>query len=126
RPGTRAMGRILDDRGIGYVPTATQLEDRFRKLVERAGLPQPERQRQLGDAEAPAGRVDFVWPDSGLVVEVDGRRWHTAKLDMDADRRRDQRLVAGGYRVIRVTWDDMVDRPDETAGILCRALGRAA
>jgi very-short-patch-repair endonuclease len=35
-------------------------------------------------------KVDFFWPDHGLVVETDGRRYHRTPAQQGRDRRRDQ------------------------------------
>jgi very-short-patch-repair endonuclease len=51
--------------------------------------------------------VDFLWPDRRLVVETDGRATHATPVPFQRDRRRDQILVAAGYRVARATWDQM-------------------
>lgn len=49
--------------------------------------------------------VDFLVPSARLVVEVDGGV-HLSRRD--DDRRRDQALVELGYRVVRVTAEDVV------------------
>lgn len=46
------------------------------------------------------GRVDFVIGER-LVIEVDGAAYHTDPVKFEADRRRDARLSARGYRVLR-------------------------
>ena len=48
-------------------------------------------------------RVDFVWPDLGLVVETDGLRYHRTAAAQARDRLRDQRLAAAGLTVLRFT-----------------------
>jgi very-short-patch-repair endonuclease len=55
--------------------------------------------------------VDFLWRVEKLVVEVDGHGFHGHRAAFERDRRRDQRLVAAGYRVIRVTWRQLVGEP---------------
>ena len=65
------------------------------------------------------GRVDFWWPDLGLVGEFDGRMKY--RLDGVEDGRpledrlwtektREDRLRAAGARVARWTWDVAMDR----------------
>lgn len=53
-------------------------------------------------------RVDFCWPEVRLVLEVDGARWHP---DPGRDQLRDNRLAALGYRVVRLTWRQVVGDP---------------
>ena len=110
RPGIAVIRAILEAREPGYVAVESELEARFVELVRRAGLPEPRRQLQTGDASSWIGRVDFAYPEARLVVEVDGRRHHTAMLDRESDRARDNRLVAAGWRVVRFTWKDLTSR----------------
>ena len=46
-------------------------------------------------------RLDFL-VDEGLVVEVDGARWHSSPSAVKRDRARDEVLTAKGYRVLRI------------------------
>jgi very-short-patch-repair endonuclease len=50
-------------------------------------------------------RVDFCFQAVGLVVEVDGAKWHP---DPARDQARDNALAALGWRVMRYTWADVV------------------
>jgi len=102
RKGIALMRRLLDVRGDGYEATASELEDRFLSLVREAGLPEPVRQVNAGDDRAWIGRVDFAYPEARLIIELDGRKTHTAQLDLEADQARDSRLIAAGWRPMRV------------------------
>jgi hypothetical protein len=126
RRGIRVMRRLLDERGNGIAPPASELEARFLKVIRAAGLPEPVRQADVGDGAGWVGRVDFVYPQAKVLIELDGRRYHSALLDLEADRSRDNRLVAGGWRVMRVTWAQLRDRPDEVVGLIRRLLRIAA
>ena len=48
-------------------------------------------------------RVDFHWPDLGLVVETDGLTYHRTPAQQNVDRRRDQAHTAAGLNVLRFT-----------------------
>ena len=48
--------------------------------------------------------VDFLWQRERVIVETDGRQTHETPVAFQNDRRRDQFLVAAGYRVLRITW----------------------
>jgi very-short-patch-repair endonuclease len=125
RSGVGTMRRLLADRGEGEVVPASKLEARFRRLVREHRLPMPTFEADLGD-EAWIGRVDAVWRDALLVVELDGRRWHDGRLALERDRARDNRLMAQGWRVLRFTWDDLARRPLEAVATVLRALGQPA
>lgn len=121
RPGTRAVRLVLarasDWRGI----TRRELESRFRDLVDRSGLPQPDRNfsLDLGDRFVEA---DVVWPKARLIVELDGFAFHRTRAAFERDRERDRLAVAAGWRVIRITWWQLADRPREVVRDLRRAL----
>ncbi len=56
-------------------------------------------------------RVDALVPASALVVEADGRTWHTRLEDFERDRRRDAEAAAAGFQTLRFTYDQLVDEP---------------
>jgi hypothetical protein len=61
--------------------------------------------------------ADFFWEKERVIVETDGRETHETPTAFQDDRRRDQFLVAAGYRVLRVTWDQI---QGERAAVLHR------
>jgi hypothetical protein len=126
RAGTAVLRRLVEARDDGHVPPESELEALFLAVVAAAGLPSPARQLQLGGTEAPVGRVDFAYRHARLVIEADSRRHHSSWLDTEADRRRDARLLAAGWHVLRVTWDQLARRPDEVVAALGGALARAS
>lgn len=125
RAGVKLMRSLVEARRGAYVPPASELEARFLGLVRQAGLPEPERQAAVG-GDTQAGRVDMVWRDRKLVAELDSRRHHSALLDAKEDVRRDVAAAAGGWRVLRVTWEDVFAYPDRTMVRLGAALDGAA
>jgi very-short-patch-repair endonuclease len=54
-----------------------------------------------------AGRVDLLVGDR-LVVELDGREWHSSDEAYAEDRRRDLVLQELGYAVMRLTYDQVM------------------
>jgi len=65
----------------------------------------------LTRARAAVARADFAWPDARLLLECDGRRWHDPADARDRDRRRDNEVVRLGWRVLRVSRDEVVRHP---------------
>lgn len=108
-------GGAADERGRPF--TRSEAERRFLRLVRSAGLPAPETNVVVLGHE-----VDFLWRERQLVVEVDGFRYHGSRPAFENDRRRDTRLVAGGYRVMRLSWRQIVDEPRPTLVALTRTL----
>lgn len=125
RGGSALMRQLLGERGAGYIPPASGLEARFFALLVEAGMPLPDRQVDVGGV-AWAGRVDFCYRHARLVVEVDSDIHHSAKLDAEADARRDQALRAAGWRVVRVEQREVWDRPQDALEKVRAALATAA
>jgi len=57
-----------------------------------------------------------VWFAQRVAIELDSRTFHDNDPDFATDRRRSRRLAGVGWQVVRATWLDLEDRPDELAG----------
>ena len=68
--------------------------------------------------------VDFAWRDRGLVVETDGYRFHRGRTAFEDDRARDLRLRQAGLDVIRLSYRQVLDGPEQVASALRRALSQ--
>lgn len=93
--------RLIIDRAT-WVPTRSELERMFVPLAHRAELPPPVPQSQVNGFQ-----VDFYWPDLGLVVEVDGGRFHRTPAQQTRDVRRDQAHMRAGLRQLRFTYEQV-------------------
>ena len=76
----------------------------------------------VSDTDGVIGVVDLLFGAQRLVIEVDGERSHSGHRAFVADRRRQNRLVNAGYRVLRFTWWDLTQRPDDVVAQIRRAL----
>jgi hypothetical protein len=85
------------------------LEREFLKIVENWDLPKPETQvvHEL-DGEFVA-RVDFLFRDHNIVVEVSGARGHSTAADRAKDARRRNQLQELGRVVLEFTYSDVID-----------------
>lgn len=121
-PGRTGRGRLraLLEAERGPAVTRSEAERRLQALVERSELPWPQFNQWLH-----GHLVDAVWPEHRLVVEVDGYAVHGQRRAFESDRRRDQRLAAAGYTVIRVTWRQLRDEPMAVVARLAQALALA-
>jgi very-short-patch-repair endonuclease len=97
--------------------TRSEAERRLRRLIRAARLPRPITNTRLAGWE-----VDAFWPAHRLVVEVDGFAYHGNRAAFERDRRKDATLTAAGYRVIRVTWRQLLDEPHAVVALLARLL----
>jgi predicted transcriptional regulator of viral defense system len=120
-PKVRAL---LAEHYVGSTATDSDFEDRLIPLIYAAGLPLPQTQAYivLEDGE-PALRRDFVWPDQRVNVETDGERFHRTRQAFERDRRNDQRLASAGWRIIRITWNQLEREPDRIIATIARLLG---
>lgn len=114
KPGVRNLTTVLDDRGPGQAPPASQLERDFFALVRRSPLRDPYRQYPLPRKDGVRNLSDAAWPEVKLIVEVDGRRWHQRLADMKRDRDRDMQAAAAGWLVVRLLHEHVVGAPEET------------
>jgi very-short-patch-repair endonuclease len=119
QPGVPALRRLLDRRTFRL--TDSELERRFLRLVERTGLPVP----QTG-VRVNGFRVDFFWPEPGLVVETDGLRYHRTPAQQAKDRRRDQVHTAAGLTTLRFTHAQVRYESAEVGETLLRVAERLA
>lgn len=125
RPATPLMRDLIEHVAPGYVPPATVLEADYRDLCDRFGLPQGVRQVNAG-GDAWIGRVDVIYREQKLIVELDSRRWHNTSAAFESDRTRTNELVLSGWRVVRITWRMIHDDPEGVARLIRSLLAAAA
>jgi very-short-patch-repair endonuclease len=96
------------------LPTHTRrdLEARFTTFLNDRRFPAPQTNVLIEGKE-----VDFAWPASRLVIELDSWEYHRTRAAFEDDRRTDRRLKAAGWTVLRVTWRDL-DEPGRLAAEL--------
>jgi len=111
RPGAGRLRRLLDRDT--FVLTETRLEQLFVPIARDVGLPLPETQVWLN-----GHRVDFFWPDLGLVVEADSLRYHRTATKQAADARRDQAHTAAGLTTLRFPHYQVRHEPERVRQIL--------
>jgi very-short-patch-repair endonuclease len=76
----------------------------------------PLTQYAVTGADGQEYRVDFCWPSSRVIVEVDGLAKygdtpHEVRVNKKRELERQRALEAEGWTVIRWTWDDLVRDP---------------
>lgn len=125
RAGIQLFREILDARDDDFVPTESDLEDLCLAVLAAAGLEAPERQVVLGDGEL-IGRVDLLYRRARLVIEVDSRTWHDGWKATIEDRRRDAKLMAAGWQVLRVTYWQLTHEPEPFIAAVRAVLARSA
>lgn len=117
RAGVPALRAALAElaRGAGII--RSELEECFQAFLISAGLPRPKTNVLVEGFE-----VDCAWPERRLIVELDGHASHAHTHAFEADRSRDRRLEAAGWRVIRITWRQLQEEPHLVEADLRRLL----
>lgn len=100
----------------------TFLERAFLKLLRKAHIPLPTPQVVHRREGRHVARVDFLFPDHGVVVEVSGGRGHSTAAERAKDARRRNELQQLGRLVLEFTYEDVTRRPEVVLATLQRAL----
>lgn len=110
--GLPMLRRIVAERDSeAYQPPNTELERLLYRLLDRPELPEYVRQLPINYPTRTA-TVDAYIPVWHMIVEGDGRRWHTRKADFERDRKRDNSAAAAGLLVIRLSYQMLSDDPE--------------
>jgi very-short-patch-repair endonuclease len=117
RPGVAFLRETLDRRT--FTLTDSALERRLLPIARRAGLARP-----LTQCLVNGFRVDFFWPELGLVVETDGLRYHRTPAEQGRDRLRDQTHAAAGLTPLRFTRAQVRYEPDAVHATLAAVAAR--
>ncbi len=121
RWGCRLIDDLIVDSG-GH----SMLERRFLQLVREAGLPRPLTQVVHRKDGRQIARVDFLFEQVGVVVEVSGRLGHSSPAERAHDAQRRNELQDIGRRVYEYTWEDITTRTGFTRRTLIERLRPAA
>jgi very-short-patch-repair endonuclease len=124
RRGTKQLLRAVAPwrryrRGIKI---RSRMEAKLLPLLSEAALPIPQTNAKLRLA-GKAYEVDFLWREQKLVVETDGGRFHDNPAAEERDSGRNRALAKAGYRLRRLGWEDLRDRPEQTMAEIARLLG---
>ncbi len=102
------------------------LEREFLRLLDEHGLPKPLCQQVVGRAGDRLVRVDFRFPDTPVIVEVMGYRYHKTKQQLARDSERMNVLVAQGMQPYQFTYEQVMGDPDNVVDTVRQALARQA
>jgi Transcriptional regulator, AbiEi antitoxin len=94
--GMALIRRLVAERVGEQGLTASPFERRLLRGLRGAGLPTPESQFVIAE-DGFYARVDFAYPDRGLVIEADSYRWHDGRAAFERDRWRISELASRGW-----------------------------
>ncbi len=120
RVGNRVRRELLlDSRDEPW----SAAERRLHQLLRAAGIARMEGEPSLVLVDGAS-----YYPDARffgrirLLIEVDGREFHSDPDVFESDRWRQNLLILDGWCVLRFTWRMLEERPDEVVAIIRRAL----
>jgi hypothetical protein len=125
---TRWMADFLDVRSESPGESASRV-----RMVQD-GIPEPELQREIVDADGVVvARVDFAWEEQRTVGEFDGaikygrllKPGQTPQDVLEAQRRREDAIRGAGWEVARWGWPEL-GRPGEIADRIRQAFRLSA
>jgi very-short-patch-repair endonuclease len=119
RPALMAIRR-LRSLAEHAAPAESPMETRLRWLLIQAGLPRPDVQADLRDADGRfVGRADLYYRSVRLVIEYDGAHHRDRLVE---DNRRQNAMINAGFHILRFTAADIHQRPEVVAAQVRRAL----
>jgi hypothetical protein len=109
--GTAALRALLDRAGVTGSHPPSVLEAKTRRLIQKAGLPQPQCELIVGvNGEY---RLDFTWPELMLAIEVDGWMYHSSFEAFHGNKTRKNTLTVQGYAILEYTWVHVTQTPHD-------------
>jgi hypothetical protein len=87
------------------------LESVSRLVLPRLGVPAPELQKSIFDADGRlVGRSDFYWDEVGVVGEADGRAKYVERRVLVREKERQEQFEDLGLVVVRWGWEQVTMR----------------
>jgi hypothetical protein len=108
-PGIRRARGAL---AVADARAESPLESLSRLVLRKLEVPVPELQATLCDENGVfLGRVDFYWPEPGVVGEADGLAKYDSRAVLLDEKRRQDGMEALGLVVVRWDWTEVTRRP---------------
>lgn len=112
-PGARILRTLVSQRTARTRATESGFETRLFALLRKSRLPLPQTQLEIRDGEKLIARVDFAYAGQRFIIEAHSFRWHSGRSSWERDVQRDKRLRRLGWRLLYVTYEDLVQRPEQ-------------
>ncbi len=123
--GASLLASLVERASTG---TRSEAEQRMAGLLRRSGTGPWEPNFPVTDASGRVlAEIDFAHVGLRIAIEVDGRAHHSDRRSFERDRSRQNELVLRGWLVLRFTWEQITQRPDEViAAVIAAVVRRAA
>lgn len=109
RNGTRRFATVMNSRPMWTRPPESDLELRLLRGLATRGLDLIPQYIVVLDGGRSV-RLDMADPEIRLAVEVDHVTWHTDRMQVQRDKRRDRAMIRLGWTVLRITDEDVDKR----------------
>lgn len=104
RRGTHLLSALVTRYALVPIHrTRSDAEAYALELLAAANVPPPRVNRRIAGEEA-----DLSWPAHRLIIEIDGPQYHRHAAE---DARKQALWERAGWRVLRISSDDVFDRP---------------
>ena len=110
RSGSGRLASVLAVHAAGSTRTRSHMEEMFLAICDRHQLPRPDVNVHVEGYEC-----DFVWREQRLIVETDGGAAHSTTRAKRRDPVRDADLMIAGWRVWRLSYEQLLRNPDTVA-----------
>jgi very-short-patch-repair endonuclease len=117
-PRRRGSARLVElARQSPSSRTRSGGEEEMLRLLRRSRIHQPLVNAQVGE-----WNVDFYWPEHRLVVEVDGIDFHSSRVNIERDHRKDLEMRKLGIDVMRFVGRQVRREPEMLLVTIAREL----
>jgi very-short-patch-repair endonuclease len=120
KAGMRTLKRVMTT--YEHSTQKSNLERAFKKLLREATDIGTPFFNAVVHGETGPHEVDALWEQHELAVQLDGFEFHRTRRDREKDASSDADLELAGYRVMRLTWDDVTVHNERTLRRLRLAL----
>lgn len=121
RPGARLLSEVLDARPEHRRAPESKFERRLLEVLAQLPGPAPVPQYEVRTPSGRVFRLDAAYPDVMLGIEADSFVHHSSATDWSADQTRRNELISGGWRILPVTWETLLQRPDALLSLVRQA-----
>lgn len=120
---TRLARLALDEVIAGIRSVA---EAKARVIFERSGVPPPRWNHDVFDVHGTwLSRPDCIWPELGVVLEIDSMAWHLSPASYRTTQARQRRMTRYGLLVIPVSPTDLLENPQSVVREILETLANA-
>ncbi|MBF9327768.1 DUF559 domain-containing protein [Mycobacteroides chelonae] len=109
--GARGIRRLMNVLSLADPGAESVQETRLRMCLVGAGLPRPETQIELCGPDGRTIRLDMGWREQRVAAEFDGAQHWGDSVQHRRDIERQENIASMGWRLVRVSRDQLINQP---------------